>query len=63
MIEPQSREPRQRSRMAGGVFIALGLIGGIIVGTLHGQPSIGLLAGVGAGLLLALLVWLVDRRR
>ena len=53
---------RRRARLAGGVFVALGLVIGIIVGTFYAQPSIGMLVGAGIGLLLLLLVWLLDRR-
>lgn len=47
----------------GGVLIALALIVGAILGTVYGEPSIGLVAGLGVGSLLALLLWLRDRRR
>ena len=56
-------EPRRNGTSAGGVFFALGVIGGVIIGTLYGQPSIGMIAGAGVGLLLIALVWLLDRRR
>lgn len=52
-----------RTPMAGGSLIALCLIGGVGIGIAQGQPTIGFLAGFGAGVLLALGVWLVDRRR
>lgn len=45
-----------------GALIALLAVGGAIGGGLLGQPSIGLLAGIGTGALLAILFWLVDRR-
>lgn len=47
----------------GGFLIALALIIGAIVGTIYGEPSIGLVVGLGAGILLAVLMWLRDRRR
>lgn len=63
MTDPADRSTRRRSRgMAGGFFLAFSLIAGVVIGTLYGQPSIGFLAGLGAGLLLVLLVFLVDRR-
>ncbi|WP_294137316.1 hypothetical protein [Sphingobium sp.] len=46
-----------------GAIIAFLILGGAITGGLMGQPSIGLLAGVGAGVLIALLLWLRDRRK
>jgi uncharacterized membrane protein len=58
-----SPDRRRRSPAGGGVLIALGAIGGAVVGTLYRQPSIGLVAGLAVGLLLAIFVWLVDRRR
>lgn len=51
----------QRPRMAGGIFLALGPIGGAIVGSLLGQPSAGFLAGLVLGVAAALLVWLARR--
>ena len=49
--------------LAGGALLALALLSGVIVGTVYRQPSIGFLAGLGAGLLLLALVWLADRPR
>lgn len=48
---------------AGGFLIALAILIGTIAGGLKGQPTIGLLAGFGVGLLAALALWLVDRRK
>ncbi|HJT40442.1 MAG TPA: hypothetical protein VJ762_08945 [Sphingobium sp.] len=44
-----------------GAIIALLILGGTIVGGLMGQPSIGLLAGTGLGIMIALLLWLRER--
>lgn len=55
---PRSRPPQR----GGGVFIALGLVLGAIVGVALGQPSIGLIAGFGSGVALAVLLALRDRR-
>jgi TM2 domain-containing membrane protein YozV len=49
--------------MAGGFFIALGLIGGGIAGVYFDQPSAGMVIGLGIGCGIALLVWLIDRKR
>jgi hypothetical protein len=46
---------------AGGVLIALGAMIGPVIGLYAGQPSIGLLAGVGIGAALAIIIWLTDR--
>jgi hypothetical protein len=48
---------------AGGFILAASIIAGSVAGTIMGQSSIGFLVGTGAGLLLALLVWLIDRRK
>jgi len=47
---------------AAGFFIAAAVIIGAIVGTAAGQPSIGVLAGAAIGILIALVLWLQDRR-
>ncbi len=51
-------------RTGGGIFIAIGLIGGSVAGVLYGQPSLGLVAGLGAGAAIAglLAVWEARRR-
>jgi hypothetical protein len=52
-----------RSTAAGGIFLFLGLIVGAIYGIGRGEPMLWMLRGFGAGVLLATLVWIVDRRR
>ena len=54
--------PAKRPPMAGGFLLAVSIVGGVIIGGLMGQPSIGFLVGLGVGTLLAALLWLVDRR-
>ncbi len=51
-------------RTGGGIFIASGLIGGTIIGVLYGQPSLGLVAGLVAGIVVAglLAIWEARRR-
>jgi hypothetical protein len=44
-----------------GAIIAFLILAGTIGGGLMGQPSIGLLAGTGAGVLIAVLLWLRER--
>jgi uncharacterized membrane protein len=46
-----------------GIFIALGAIIGVVYGTFQGQPSIGLIAGLSGGVLIAGIFWFIDRRR
>jgi hypothetical protein len=50
-------------RTGGGIFIAIGLIGGTIIGVVYGQPSLGLVAGLGAGIVVAGLLALWEARR
>lgn len=50
---------RDSPRLAGGIFLAIGPLAGVLVGVALGEPSIGLLAGLGIGILLALLLWIV----
>jgi UDP-N-acetylmuramyl pentapeptide phosphotransferase/UDP-N-acetylglucosamine-1-phosphate transferase len=66
----ESSENWQESHMAtktpsaaGGAFIALAILIGAIVGGVSGQPTIGVLAGAAAGTLVAVLIWLQDRKR
>jgi hypothetical protein len=54
---------RTRNSQAAGSVLAISIIAGAVGGVIVGQPSIGFLVGLGAGVLLALLFWLNDRRR
>ena len=54
---------KRRSPIAGGIFLFLGPVAGALYGIDRGEPIIWMLYGFGAGLLLALLVMLIDRRR
>jgi len=53
----QRAEPK-----SGGIFIAIGSLGGVFVGRLYGETSIGLLAGFAIGSAVALAIWWADRR-
>ena len=53
----------RRTAAAGGIFLFLGLVAGVIVGIARGQLVPWMLYGFGAGVALALMVWLIDRRR
>jgi hypothetical protein len=56
-----SPSPAPASPPSGGLFIALGAIGGTVVGLFAGQPSIGLLVGLAAGVAAAVVLWLRSR--
>ena len=57
------RRPPARSPLAGGFLIAVGALVGAVVGATRGQSSAGLLIGIGAGAVLSLAIWAIDRRR
>ncbi len=48
---------------AGGCFLTLCILGGAIAGLAINNPMKGVLAGTGLGILLAVVLWLADRRR
>ena len=54
---------RSNAPLAGGFLLCFSLLAGALIGVFLGQPSIGFLAGVGVGLALMILIWLLDRRR
>jgi hypothetical protein len=54
---------RERYSQAGGAILAIAIIAGAVAGTMVGQSTIGLLVGTATGILLAILIWLNDRRR
>lgn len=54
---------RTRSTQAAGFILAISILGGAIAGSIVGQPSIGFLMGLAAGVLIAILFWLLERRR
>lgn len=56
-------ERSSSSPVAGGVFIALGMLTGAGFGVYWGQPSLGMVIGLGVGIAAALLVWLLNRQR
>ena len=59
MHEPRPKKPTT----AGGFFIAALTLGGAVAGGVMCQPSIGLLAGFGLGVAIALSLWWKDRER
>ena len=58
MTPPSPREPR-----AAGGLMALAILGGVVIGSILGQPTIGFLAGAAIGVGLLLAFWLIDRGR
>lgn len=54
---------RRRYTQAAGSVLAISIIAGAVAGVIVGQPSIGFLVGLAAGLLVLLLFWLNERRR
>lgn len=55
--QPGAPDNRDRPKLAGGAPLALCIVAGVIIGGLLGQPSIGLLVGIGLGTAIALLIW------
>ncbi|HEX9964712.1 MAG TPA: hypothetical protein VGB04_06975 [Allosphingosinicella sp.] len=53
---------RTRSAQAAGFILAISIMAGAVGGSIVGQPSIGFLVGLTAGVLLAILFWLNERR-
>ena len=52
-----------RFTQAGGCLLALAILAGTIAGAMAGAAMKGVLIGTGVGIALALLLWLIDRRR
>lgn len=52
-----------KTPMAGGFLLALSLLVGVFVGIARGEASFGFVIGLGVGLALLALVWVVDRVR
>ena len=54
---------KQENKAAGGIFIAVGMLGGAVVGVIMDQPSAGMVIGLGLGIVAAAITWLVDSKR
>jgi uncharacterized membrane protein len=54
-------KPPRKTPLAGGFVIAFGAIAGAVYGLIHRQPTIGLLAGIGIGVAISVLLWLISR--
>jgi amino acid permease len=59
MENPDKAKPK----VAGGIFIAIGMVAGAGIGIMKGEPSAGMVIGFIAGLVVAALVWLIDSKR
>jgi len=53
----------KRATRAGGFFLMLCIVAGFPLGLAIGNPMKGILIGTGVGIALAVLLWLLDRRR
>ena len=53
----------RRNHAAGGFFLILAIFGGFIWGLMSGMPFEGAVLGTIIGIVLAVITWLVDRRR
>jgi hypothetical protein len=54
---------RAGSTQAAGFILAISILAGAIGGAIVGQASLGFLAGLAAGVAIAVLFWLIERRR
>lgn len=54
---------QRRSTSAGGFFLILAILAGFGVGAMQGEVVKWTLLGTLGGIALAILVWLIDRRR
>jgi hypothetical protein len=54
---------KRRSPFAGGIFLFVCPVAGAVYGTSIGEPILWMLYGFAAGVVLALLVAIIDRRR
>ena len=52
----------KRNARAGGIFLTIGILAGLVWGIAEGNPMKGILIGTALGALAALLLWLLDRR-
>ncbi|KEQ54464.1 hypothetical protein [Sphingobium chlorophenolicum] len=53
----------RKEPIGAGAILAFTILGGTIAGGLMGQPSAGLLGGTALGIVIAILLWLYDRRK
>lgn len=56
-------EKHHSAGSGGGIFVAIFLLLGAVIGIMAGQPSLGILGGLVAGLFVAGLQWMIGCRR
>jgi len=59
----QTRLMAQPNARAGGVFLMIGILGGLAWGIVSGNAMQGVLIGMAIGIGVAILLWLADRNR
>jgi hypothetical protein len=52
-----------RNTRAGGCFLTVCILAGFVAGLAINNPMKGVLIGTGIGIALAVLLWLIDRRK
>lgn len=52
-----------RNTRAGGCFLTVCILAGFVAGLAINNPMKGVLIGTGTGIALAVLLWLIDRRK
>ncbi|MGE3746727.1 MAG: hypothetical protein AB7G25_13650 [Sphingomonadaceae bacterium] len=62
MTASMDKRGPQHGHRGGGALIAICTLVGTGIGISMGQPSIGILSGAGLGTVLALVLWLRDRK-
>jgi 4-amino-4-deoxy-L-arabinose transferase-like glycosyltransferase len=53
----------ERNTRAGGCFLTICILAGFVLGLAINNPMKGILIGTGAGIALAVLLWMIDRRK
>lgn len=61
--DDMENQEKNAPRLAGGIFIAIGMLGGAVVGVIVDQPSAGMVIGLGLGVAAATVTWLIDSKR
>jgi hypothetical protein len=61
--DPLTPRAGRKEPLAGGAPLALSIIIGVVAGGVAGQPTIGLLAGLGVGIAIAIAIWWSGRDR